>query len=494
MTGFDDIQDILDGILDDQPPPIGNPTAKAHQTAKGKAPIPKEARDAITSIAAETFDAELLEIASQEQALSSAQAKQARNKITSHAINKFEERCKDPAPLAQADFDATVKAHELAEQIPIMADLPGELLPDPIADPEGTLSAIAPTLKKVTQGVTDSMDVDAALANVKGAIFADTQERQREEEIEALRIPMPEFTSSELMETMDVRNFATLVTLNTARWHAKVKDKKASKDAASVSGAVADAFETRKKLLIGADEKLKAIHKAIDSARTRHYEMTLPWTTTKIDDNGRRTGARLLPNTLFFEYTKEMAACKAEMKAALDAFVPEYPAMIAIAQQKLKASFNPAEYPNAESIRNHFDLSFDFQPIPKGEDFQGLPKQQLDALAHSINNKAQQQMENAMQDVWIRLYDAVTHMHDRLSSPDRTFHYTMMDNVRETTRLLKHLNVTGNTNIEKIRKYLDKFICPHDAKELRENSVLRSQIAAHVQNVIDKMKQIGGAS
>src|SRR5690606_31726386 len=60
-------------------------------------------------------------------------------------------------------------------------------------------------------------------------------------------IPLPEFTSDEIADSIDIRNFATLVTLNTARWHAKVKDRKAAKVAADASGADDAAFEARKR-------------------------------------------------------------------------------------------------------------------------------------------------------------------------------------------------------------------------------------------------------
>jgi hypothetical protein len=52
--------------------------------------------------------------------------------------------------------------------------------------------------------------------------------------------------------------------------------------------------------------------------------------------------------------------------------------------------------------------------------------------------------------------------------------------------------VTANKDVEKIRIYLDKFICPHDADELREKPKLRTEVAAHVKNVLDQMNKLGG--
>lgn len=390
-TGFESIQDLLADILSDVPIP--------------RPPIPPDVVEAVTTVAVESFDAELLELVAHK------------------------------GPLSPAD--------------------------------------------EVTQGVTTPT-------------FSDTLERQREEI--TTRIPMPTFIGSDLAGAMDIRNFATLVNLNTARWHAKVKDRKASADAAFANDADSSAFETRKRLLVGADDLLKTIHRSIDAARAKHYEMTLPWTTKNADDMGRRTGARLLPNTLFMEYTAEMARCKEEMQQALDAFVPKYPDLIEEARKKLGRRFDQTEYPNSSSIRGHFDLNFDFQPVPQGGDFRGLEEQQLQRLADTVNQKSEQMMENAMQEVWTRLYKAMTHMHERVSSPDKSFHHTLVENVRETTRLLKHLNVTNSTEIERIRIYLDRFITPHDTKDLRDNPALRSQVAGHVRNIINKMDKLGGGS
>lgn len=277
------------------------------------------------------------------------------------------------------------------------------------------------------------------------------------------------------------------MTLNTARWHAKVKDRQAAKSAASANDADEGAFEVRKRLLAGADGLLKAIHKAIDEARAAHYEMTLPWTTTSMQDVGRRTGGRLLPNTLFVEYTTVMAQKKQQMQDALAKFIPAYPQLVEEAKKKLGKRFDAREYPNASSIASHFDLSFDFQPIPKGDDFKGLPQAQLDALAAKINDNTRIMAENAMQEVWMRLYDVVSKMAERLSSPDKLFHNTLVQNVRDTARLLAHLNVTHDAKVEALRKKVEKYLCQHEPKVLRENQTIRMQVAAHAQSIIEEM-------
>lgn len=382
----------------------------------------------------------------------------------------------------------------------------GELM---VSDPETLLEGIMagdePAPSPMDVAAKTEVDGEMALADALGdshtsvdlpnqdlttqqehaSIFTDSE--VRDGSAKSTPIKMPTFTPEDFASTIDIRNFATLVTLNTARWHAKVKDRQAGRDAAGVSEADERAFEVRKNLLVGADTKLRAIHKAIDEARAAHYDLTLPWTTTSMTDVGRRTGGRLLPNTLFVEYTTVMADKKQQMVAALDSFLPDYPALIEAAKKKLGKRFDAREYPNPSSIRQHFDLSFDFQPIPKGDDFKGLPQAQLDALARKVNANTRQMAENAMADVWVRLRDVVEKMAERLSDPNKLFHDTLVGNVRDAARLVAHLNITNDAKVESIRAKVEKHLCQHDAKDLRKNPVLRQQVGAQAVSILQEM-------
>jgi hypothetical protein len=361
------------------------------------------------------------------------------------------------------------------------------LVPEPKPEPK-PMSVAANWIQAKDPEVPQVMAEAIAQANeepepvITQHVFTDTP-------VDTTRIPIPTFDAESLGEVVDVRNFGQLVTLTTKRWHAKAKDRQASKDAARANDAVAEAFDTHKRLLVGADETLKAIHKALDDARARHYTMTLPWSTTGLDDVGRRSGARILPNSMFFEYTEAMAECKNNMNKAIAAFVPAYPSLIERARAKLGKRFDPREYPAVDVIQHHFDLSFDFQPIPTGSDFKGLPQQQLEALARHLNNKTKKMMANAMADVWTRMYEAVSRMAERLSSTDKVFHYTLVENVRETARLAKHLNVMNDLRVERVRTQIERYLTVHDVETLRKQHETRKRVAAYAQSIVEIMQK-----
>jgi len=397
-----------------------------------------------------------------------------------------------------ADFDdiSALLADILSGEDPKpSAIIPAHEVPVVNAMKEGMLKAIDADvvnslLTAEAQGTTDA--ATGVINKASDSVFTDTADRT---EYALPSVALPTFATDDIAKTLDIRNFATLVTLNTKRWHAKVKDRQASKDAASASDANADAFETRKHLLSGADEKLKKIHREIDSARAEFYEMTLPWTTTGLDDQGRRTGARMLPNTSFFDFIGRLGKRKASMNEALDEFVPEYPKLIELARKNLGKRFMITEYPNVDSIRGHFDLSFDFQPVPASSDFKGLPAQQCQALADALQDKTKKMLENAMQDLWVRAHEAVGRMAERLSNPDNQFHYTLVDNVRSVAHQLKHLNVTNDQRVEEIRAYITQHLCVHDTEALRNTPGIRAQVGEDARTAIRMMDRLakGGA-
>lgn len=435
-TDYDDMQDLLAGLLDDKPE--------------------KPAESILPAMAAMTdFDTAL------ENSDKVAVETPVDRVLEAHDAGMIDTTTAMQQGIAAAREEAEDNDDPLAALASLMDE--GESLSSP--EP-------APTAEKEETGPRGWAAEDAA--------------REKKQRAELPHIPT--FTNDEIADAIDIRNFGTLVTLQTRRWHAKVKDRQASRDAATASGADAAAFDTHKRLLAGADEKLKRIHKAIDDARAKHYRMTLPWSTVSHEDNTKRTGARLLPNTLFMEYTTTMAHALQEMKDAIADFTPAYPALIKIAQTKLGTRFNAAEYPNASAIASYFDLSFDFMPIPLGGDFQGLADAQVERLADTLKRKTRQMLENAMQDAWMRLHETVAHAAERLANPDAMFHYTMVEKLKEQADLLKHLNVTGDARIEHVRGFVEKHLTMYDVKDMRKDENLRKQMAKHAAEALALME------
>lgn len=289
----------------------------------------------------------------------------------------------------------------------------------------------------------------------------------------------------------NLRASATLVQFSASVWRAEVNNQKVVREAAHQANATTmDIGTFRQKLLPGADGLLKDVHSAINAARTTHYHLTLPF-TRKSDDDGLRRGPRMLANPLFVEYIKTMGVHKRAVKEALDKFVTQYPDLRDKGMRALGNLANPAHYPAADAIASRFSFTFDFIPIPAGQDFQGLPKEALDFLGDQMDKRLNAMLENAMKDAWDRTYTVVSRMVERLSNEEARFHGTLVSNVKDMVRLLKAMNVTNDPNLEAIRRDMEATLCKHEPDEIRGNVTLRQSVASAADEVLKKMAAFG---
>jgi len=253
-------------------------------------------------------------------------------------------------------------------------------------------------------------------------------------------------------------------------------------------------YTAYKRLFAGTEDKLKAVNSVLDGARTRHYQMTLPWSTTGLDESGRRDGPRLLPNTLFMEYITEMGQAKQTMSQRFGELRQAYPQLLQEARRNLGSAFVALDYPSVDDLEQMFALDFEFNPIPEGVDFKGLPAQQAARLAEALDKSKRACMENAMRDVWVRMHDVVFKMVERLNDPKKLFHDTLVTNVRETADLLKHLNAVNDPNIEAIRKRIEEDLCQSEPAQLRENLSKRALVARLARDILDSMDHTASTS
>lgn len=327
-----------------------------------------------------------------------------------------------------------------------------------------------PTPQPVTTVVTKEIEDDAQHLGAAEAV-----------------VRFPTFTNEAIAAELDIRNFATLCKLKVRKWVGRKRDKKAAKKAESDHGSVDGTYTAYKKLFAGTEDKLKALNSVLDSARTRHYQMTLPWSTTGMEDSGRRDGPRLMPNTLFMEYITEMGQAKQTMQAKFAELRMAYPQLLIEAERNLGDAFVVTDYPTPDALEDLFSLEFEFSPIPDGMDFKGLPAQQARKLADKLTASRNLCLENAMQDVWKRARDVVARMIERLDNPKHEFHDTLVTNVRETADLLRHLNATNDAKIESIRQRIEDDLCRHDPKTLRDDLRKRALTATLAKSILEDM-------
>jgi hypothetical protein len=98
------------------------------------------------------------------------------------------------------------------------------------------------------------------------------------------------------------------------------------------------------------------------------------------------------------------------------------------------------------------------------------------------------QLQNAAQDSWTRLHEALTRLSDRLvveeDGTKRKFHDTLITGAVDLCELLTHMNITQDPALEKARRKLEEVISGVTPKELREEDGTRTLTKQKVDEIL----------
>ena len=251
-------------------------------------------------------------------------------------------------------------------------------------------------------------------------------------------IPIPEPTLS---------SRAMLCSLSISQWSASKHDRQASEEIAAHHGAQPDVGRYNKLLI--PKETLAEVRRIAGEARREHYFMTLPW-----DDNGYR----VLPAAVYMEHTEKLREYSRQFMAAVELFAAQFDQLVIESRSRLGGLFRPEDYPTSKEIRDKFAFDTKVMPLPDANDFRvSLGDEEQDRIKRQITASVEASLTVASRELWQRMYEAVSHMADRLSAYKATeqgrrtslprFH---RDQPGEASRRDARLNVTGDPELERL--------------------------------------------
>ena len=288
-----------------------------------------------------------------------------------------------------------------------------------------------------------------------------------------------------MSETISIATSAMMVELNISCWTARKLDKNVSKDIDAVKNTKVRAGNYHKHLLAG-NPHHDAVVKYAASSRLWNIKQTIPWS-----DSGPRIVT--MENLFNGGYKRELDNRKAEFERLVDVFLGVYPTLISAAAFQLGDLFDRDEYPTPETIRSKFRFNYTLTPIPTANDFRiEIGEQAKRELVEQYEAAFNERLNNAMRDVWDRLYECLTHMSERLADDEagnrKVFHGTLLTNARELIDLLAKLNVTGDPKLEEARRDLHNAILNTEIDTLKESDYVRENVKSKVDAILGKFE------
>ena len=278
-----------------------------------------------------------------------------------------------------------------------------------------------------------------------------------------------------------ISSSAMLVDLSLSVWTGRKLDKSVSAEVDVSKNTKGRAGNYHKNLLAGS-EKLAEIGKLSSTIRNWSYSQTSPWSDA---------GTRLLPSTLFFDYKAKLTEYEKMFSDKVTEFLGEYDTLVTKAAFQLGDLFNREDYPVVEKIQSKFGLHYTFSPVPEAGDFRvDIGNAGMSELREQYQSAYKTRIEASMKDVWERLHDALSKMSERFDYEEegtkKIFRDSLIENAQELTGLLKHLNITGDMQMEAMRKRLEALLSGCDADSFREDEVLRVKTKSALDEMLGK--------
>jgi len=252
---------------------------------------------------------------------------------------------------------------------------------------------------------------------------------------------------------MNLNERGLLVQLSISQWAARKFDKKITKEVADTHGVSITAGRYNKALL-PMQNHLDDVHKLSTRIRQEYYQQTLPW---GID------GTQILPTGNYMEFMGEFRRMK------------------------------DRDYPTVGDMKAKFRIDLAVFPIPANDFRVSLSEDELARIQQDVEARVTDAQNQAMREVWQRLFDKVKHMAEKLADPKAIFRDSMVENARDICELLPRLNFADDPQLEQMRQEVESNLARHHPDSLRNDPDLRRDTAEKARQIMSQMGTFMGS-
>jgi hypothetical protein len=202
------------------------------------------------------------------------------------------------------------------------------------------------------------------------------------------------------------------------------------------------------------------------------------------------------------DHTEKMRELSTRFTPAVDALAHEFGNLVEQAKVRLGGLFRSEDYPAPDELRSKFSFETKVMPLPDAGDFRvTLGDDEKERIKRQITATVEASLQVASRELWLRLYDAVSHLAERLQAykvtgdgVEHPFRDSVVTNLVKLVDVLPKLNVTGDPELERLASEVRASLLV-DPQELRKSESIRSEIAKNATAIANRMAAyMGGYS
>lgn len=235
------------------------------------------------------------------------------------------------------------------------------------------------------------------------------------------------------------------------------------------------------KLLFSNDD-IKPLTQASTAARARFNELSLPYDEAY----------RIIPTSSYFKFAEEMGELSMHFDTKKHEFLREYDNIKRKARLVLGSLYDERDYPASWDLdaKIRFKLSSSVLPdITAFDNLAGLTPDAVETLKEQAVEAQNQKIEQALHDLFDRLFTSLHKAHVKLSNADSIFRDTLIGNIKDALYAVETLNLTGNQELialaDEVKATLDNI----EPEDLRKDKKLRQTTADSAKQLLDKMEE-----
>ena len=194
-----------------------------------------------------------------------------------------------------------------------------------------------------------------------------------------------------------------------------------------------------------------------------------------------KDGVYMVPTVLIEEVEAKLTAFSEKRSQLVAAFLEAYPTLAQEAETRLRAAYNPSDYPPVERLEMAFRMDWRYVAFS----VPGALKTVSRELFRKEQQKAANQWQEAMEEIRAllrtHLAEMVNHMTERLSGSGKEgkpkiFKNTLVTNMTEFLDCFEARNLTDDKELSDCVKRARELLSGVDAQTLRTSAALRESL------------------
>lgn len=234
-------------------------------------------------------------------------------------------------------------------------------------------------------------------------------------------------------------------------------------------------------------DELKAIQGIANSARQEFYRNSTEWLE----------GVRVMPVDAFHRFAPIFRQYSTAWDAAVKTFLDKYLDLVEVERGRLKALFDPNDYPHPSDIGDKFYMEFRVFPFPDvTTDWRvKIMQEEVAGVRAQMQQDFAEAQQSAVKDMYARISERMEKMATILGEPDKRLFDSLFEHTKELCDDLSVLNFTNDPAIEQLRQDMLKNLGSLNPEAVRVSTGIpggvRENAAGHAKRIRDKIKNMG---